>query len=215
MAEGEASDHVTADESGVVAPWKGTTRYEVLGCLGRGGMGIVYEAFDRQQHERVALKTVLHFDPGTALPLQAGVPDARGRRAPQPRAPARARRQRGRRRLLHDGARRRNGLPRSRAGAPGARSRRMASGPVDHHRHDAPRAEGCSPTGPSRSSWTRRSAALRTPTSRSCAPRSGSSSRACARSTPPASSTATSSRRTSASRRRGASCSSTSASPPS
>ncbi len=65
MAEGEASNHVTADESGVVVPWKGTSRYEVLGCLGRGGMGIVYEAFDRQQHERVALKTVLHFDPGT------------------------------------------------------------------------------------------------------------------------------------------------------
>ncbi|HTB74369.1 MAG TPA: protein kinase [Polyangiaceae bacterium] len=43
--------------------WKGTSRYEVLSCLGRGGMGIVYEAFDRQRHERIALKMLLHSDP--------------------------------------------------------------------------------------------------------------------------------------------------------
>ncbi len=52
-----------ANESQTIVPWKGTARYEVLGCLGRGGMGIVYDVIDRQQHERVALKTVLHFDP--------------------------------------------------------------------------------------------------------------------------------------------------------
>jgi serine/threonine protein kinase len=45
-----------------LAPWKGTARYEVLSCLGRGGMGVVYEAFDRQRHERVALKMLLHSD---------------------------------------------------------------------------------------------------------------------------------------------------------
>ncbi len=65
MAEREAASHLATDDSKAVIPWKGTSRYEVLGCLGRGGMGIVYEAFDRQQHERVALKTVLHFDPGS------------------------------------------------------------------------------------------------------------------------------------------------------
>ena len=63
MADQGVVDHVTAEAAGVVAPWRGTARFEVLGCLGRGGMGIVYEVFDRQQHERVALKTVLHFDP--------------------------------------------------------------------------------------------------------------------------------------------------------
>ena len=41
------------------AHWKGTPRYEVRSCLGRGGMGVVYEAFDRQRHECVALKTLL------------------------------------------------------------------------------------------------------------------------------------------------------------
>ena len=64
MIDDGVTGEVTANEpASSVVPWRGTTRYEVLGCLGRGGMGIVYEVLDRQQHERVALKTVLHFDP--------------------------------------------------------------------------------------------------------------------------------------------------------
>ncbi len=43
--------------------WKGTDRYEVLSCLGRGGMGVVYEVFDWQRRRLVALKTLLHFSP--------------------------------------------------------------------------------------------------------------------------------------------------------
>jgi serine/threonine protein kinase/tetratricopeptide (TPR) repeat protein len=43
--------------------WEGTSRFEVVRCIGRGGMGAVYEARDRESGQRVALKTLLHFDP--------------------------------------------------------------------------------------------------------------------------------------------------------
>ncbi len=44
--------------------WKGTDRYEVLSCLGHGGMGVVYEVFDRERRRLVALKTIFRFSPG-------------------------------------------------------------------------------------------------------------------------------------------------------
>ncbi len=43
--------------------WKGTARYEVLSCIGKGGMGVVYEAFDRERQQHVALKTLLNSSP--------------------------------------------------------------------------------------------------------------------------------------------------------
>lgn len=52
-------DSIMAADLSMQLAWKGTARYEVLGCLGQGGMGIVYEVFDRQRCERVALKTLL------------------------------------------------------------------------------------------------------------------------------------------------------------
>src|SRR5271165_1918296 len=45
------------------APFPGTSRFQILRRVGAGGMGIVYEAFDRERSTRVALKTLHHFDP--------------------------------------------------------------------------------------------------------------------------------------------------------
>jgi hypothetical protein len=47
--------------------WKGTARYEVTRLIERGGMGCVYEAFDREQRQRVALKTLLWYSPTSLL----------------------------------------------------------------------------------------------------------------------------------------------------
>ena len=41
----------------------GTHRFEIRRHLGTGGMGAVYQAYDRERKEDVALKTVLRADP--------------------------------------------------------------------------------------------------------------------------------------------------------
>ena len=43
--------------------WLGTPRYEVRGRIGSGGMGAVYEAFDHERGQLVAVKTLLRFSP--------------------------------------------------------------------------------------------------------------------------------------------------------
>jgi hypothetical protein len=43
--------------------WKGTERYEIKRRVGQGAMGVVYEAFDRERAQSVALKTLLHVAP--------------------------------------------------------------------------------------------------------------------------------------------------------
>jgi serine/threonine protein kinase len=43
--------------------WRGTARYEVRRCIGGGGMGTVYEAFDCERGLSVALKRLRHFSP--------------------------------------------------------------------------------------------------------------------------------------------------------
>ena len=50
--------------------FSGTDRFEVLRRLGMGGMGVVYEAADRERNTRVALKTLLRMAPETLLRLK-------------------------------------------------------------------------------------------------------------------------------------------------
>ncbi len=59
----------TLDDSSRSAPgsrlfdFASTRRFSVLRRIGAGGMGVVYEALDRERGERVALKTLLGMDP--------------------------------------------------------------------------------------------------------------------------------------------------------
>ncbi len=48
----------------------GTARYQPLRRLGAGGMGIVYEVFDRERGEHVALKTLSRIDPAGIYDLK-------------------------------------------------------------------------------------------------------------------------------------------------
>jgi serine/threonine protein kinase len=44
-------------------PLRGNDRYEFVEFLGRGGMGIVYRAYDRRRREFIAIKTLRSFSP--------------------------------------------------------------------------------------------------------------------------------------------------------
>jgi hypothetical protein len=48
----------------------GTERFEVVRRVGQGGMGVVYEAIDRERGARVALKTLREMAPGSLLRLK-------------------------------------------------------------------------------------------------------------------------------------------------
>jgi tetratricopeptide (TPR) repeat protein len=47
--------------------FSGTDRFTIRRRLGAGGMGVVYEAFDRQRGERIALKTILRLNASSLL----------------------------------------------------------------------------------------------------------------------------------------------------
>src|SRR5215469_4157012 len=50
--------------------FRGPARFEVLSRLGTGGMGVVYEALDRERHVKVALKTLKHLSANALVRLK-------------------------------------------------------------------------------------------------------------------------------------------------
>jgi eukaryotic-like serine/threonine-protein kinase len=53
-----------------MAEFSGTERYQLVRRLGAGGMGIVYEVYDRERGEHVALKTLSRVDPAGIYDLK-------------------------------------------------------------------------------------------------------------------------------------------------
>src|SRR5260370_11245512 len=47
----------------ILQDFSGTERFKIVRRIGAGGMGVVYEAYDRERNARVALKSLPRVDP--------------------------------------------------------------------------------------------------------------------------------------------------------
>ena len=61
--------------------------YVILGEVGRGGMGVVYHAYDCKRGRRVAMKTMQRSDPMSLLRFKRRVPHLSECCSPQPGCP--------------------------------------------------------------------------------------------------------------------------------
>ena len=83
--------------------FSGTERFRILRRLGEGGMGVVYEALDRERNTRVALKTMRQSSTASLLRFKNEFRALQGIEHPNLVQPGRAAR-RGRPVVLHHGA---------------------------------------------------------------------------------------------------------------
>jgi len=62
--------NVGRNEESPSGEFRGTERFEIVRRVGAGGMGVVYQAFDRERGTAVALKTLRHLDPAAIYHLK-------------------------------------------------------------------------------------------------------------------------------------------------